>query len=98
MLEINDSDRQRILAIIAERLHNYTMVWKYKDFSQLADTANGETNREALMRTDYELYLRLGGNPDDPLLAVIPELLESLIYRAAGAENFLREQICLLRV
>jgi hypothetical protein len=69
ILQINDNDRQRILAIIAERLHNYTMAWKYKDFSQLADGERG-TNRETLMRPDYELYLRLGGDPNEPLLTI----------------------------
>jgi hypothetical protein len=69
MLEISDNDRQRILAIIAERLHNYTMLWKTKDFSQLPD-ADWGANRDMLMRPDYDLYIRLGGDPNNQMLTI----------------------------
>jgi len=67
MLQINDIDRQRILAIIAERLHNYTILWKSKEFGTFPDD-NWGANRDGLMKPDYELYLRLGGDPNNPML------------------------------
>jgi hypothetical protein len=71
-MEITDADQQQILRIIAERLHNFTALWKSPEFAALAD-ANWSSNRESVLRPDYELFLRLGGNPDDPMLKLFRE-------------------------
>jgi hypothetical protein len=71
-MEINDADRQQILRIIAERLHNYTVTWKSPEFAALADS-NWSDNRESILRPDYELFLRLGGNPEHPMLKLFRE-------------------------
>jgi hypothetical protein len=48
-MEITDADRERILQIIAERLNNYTALWKSPEFAALEDS-NWSANREAILR------------------------------------------------
>jgi hypothetical protein len=76
-MELADNDRERILSILMERLHNYTIMWKSENagFSKLPDGDWG-TNREGLMRPDFELYQRLGGDPNNPMLKLFRDFWE----------------------
>jgi hypothetical protein len=71
-MEITEADRERILQIIAERLHYYTTLWKSTDFAAL-DDSNWSANREVMLRPDFELYVRLGGDLNHPLLILARE-------------------------